>query len=113
MSNKVTPTFYFEKKYRKLARKYPALGNELLELENILLKIPNYGEPLGANIYKVRVASKDKGTGKSGGFRVITYLVIESQDETEIFLITIYNKSKEETIKKNELLKLVKRLIGD
>jgi hypothetical protein len=55
---------------------------------------------------------KDKGKGKSGGFRVITYLIIENQDETEIFLITIYDKTKHDTIKKAELIKLINRILG-
>ena len=111
MSNKVTPTSFFEKKLKKLSRKYPSLGEELLSLENILIDTPDHGVPLGANIYKVRVASKDKGKGKSGGFRVVTYLIIETQGDTEVFLITIYDKSKEETIKKPELVKLIKRIL--
>jgi mRNA-degrading endonuclease RelE of RelBE toxin-antitoxin system len=113
MSNKVTPTPFFGKKYKRLAKKYPNLGIELLEFENTLLKTPNYGEPLGGNIYKARLASKDKVKGKRGGFRVITYLIIENQDDTEIFLITIYDKSREGTIKKAELIKLVKRIFGN
>jgi hypothetical protein len=51
MSNKVIPTPFFERKFRKLSKKYPAIGLEILELERILLKTPDYGESLGANIF--------------------------------------------------------------
>jgi mRNA-degrading endonuclease RelE of RelBE toxin-antitoxin system len=46
----------------------------LENLEKELTDNPKLGEPLGANIYKIRVAAKDKSKGKSGGFRIITYL---------------------------------------
>jgi mRNA-degrading endonuclease RelE of RelBE toxin-antitoxin system len=74
MANRVTTTPYFETKYKKFAKKFPSLGDELIELEKELEENPKIGDSLGANIYKVRLASKDKGKGKSGGFRIITYL---------------------------------------
>ena len=37
------------------------------------------GDSYGANIYKIRLGDESKGRGKSGGFRVITYLVHESK----------------------------------
>ncbi|OFX18407.1 MAG: addiction module toxin RelE [Bacteroidetes bacterium GWA2_31_9] len=112
MANKVTPTPYFENKYKKLSKKFPSLGSELLNLENELKENPTLGESLGANIYKVRIASKDKGKGKSGGFRIITYLVHEVKNSIEIFLITIYDKSEESSISISSLKKIVKMIFG-
>ena len=71
------------------------------------------GEPLGANLYKIRLASSDKGKGKSGGFRIITYLVREKENICEIFLIIIYDKSEEGSIKKPLLLKLAKSILSN
>lgn len=68
------------------------------------------GNSYGANIYKVRVADVSKGTGKSGGFRVITYLVKETADGTDIYLITIFDKSEEAAITKEEVVKIIKSL---
>ena len=113
MRNKVTPTPYFERKYKRFSKKFPSLSSELEDLEQELLSNPKLGEPLGANLYKIRLASQDKGKGKSGGFRVITYLVQELKDSYEIFLITIIDKSEESTISKAALLLLVKKIFED
>jgi len=67
------------------------------------------GVSYGANIYKVRLADPSKGKGTSGGFRVITYLVIENQDAVTIQLITILDKSEESSITKEDVLKLIKK----
>lgn len=107
MANKVTPTPYFENKFKRLSKKFRSLANDLLALEDFLVADPTLGESLGAGIYKIRLANKDKSKGKSGGFRVITYLVREKEDENEIFLITIYDKSEEQNILKSDLLKLI------
>ncbi len=64
---------------------------------------------LTTNIYKIRVPNKDNQRGKSGGFRIITYLVEETKDNYEINLLTIYDKSEESTISKSTLLKIVKQ----
>ena len=85
MANRVTPTPYFENKYKRFSKKFLSLDSELEELETELKENPELGEPLGANLYKVRLASKDKGKGKSGGFRVITYLIQENKSSYDIF----------------------------
>jgi len=56
---------------------------------------PESGTPLGNDTYKIRIAIKSKNTGKSGGGRVITYLVTEQK---EVYLLTIYNKSEFDSI---------------
>lgn len=61
----------------------------------ILENEPKTGTPLGSDIYKIRLAVKSKGKGKSGGARVITYLVTNNK---EIYLLTIYDKSEFDSI---------------
>jgi len=56
----------------------------------------------------VRLADPSKGKGASGGFRVVTYLVVERPDDVIIQLITILNKSEEDSITKEDVLKLIK-----
>ena len=73
-----------------------------------LVDNPRLGESYGGNIYKVRIADKSKGKGKSGGFRVITYLIEETNEGTEIYLITILDKSEESNIKKQDVEDLIK-----
>jgi hypothetical protein len=48
-----------------------------------------------------------KGKGKSGGARVITYTVILAETDTEIKLLTIYDKSERENLTDKELLELM------
>lgn len=110
MANKITVTPLFESKFKRFSKKFPSLLQELITLEDELIKNPEMGVSLGANIYKIRLASKDKGKGKSGGFRIITYLITENELSKEIFLITIYDKSEESSIKIPQLLKIIKNL---
>ena len=46
---------------------------------------------------------KSKGRGKSHGARVITYLLLVSEDEGEINLLTIYDKAERESISRSEI----------
>lgn len=49
------------------------------------------------------MAIKSKGRGKSHGARVITYLLLVSEEESEINLFTIYDKAERENISRNEI----------
>ncbi len=66
------------------------------------------GRSLGNNCYKIRLAIKSKGKGKSGGARVITYFVVA--DDT-VFLLTIYDKSSKVTLTDNELKVLLQSIL--
>lgn len=107
MVNFVTPTPLFLKKAKRLIKSFPTLDGNLEKLEQELILNPQLGESYGANIYKIRLGDESKGKGKSGGFRIITYLVYESKGTIEIFLITIFDKSEEATIKKSDVIKLI------
>jgi hypothetical protein len=71
---------------------------------------PKQGDNLGGGLFKVRLAIKSKGKGKSGGNRIITYLVTEADDSILINMLTLYDKSEESSINKQLLLKFVKEL---
>ena len=68
---------------------------------------PKIGKPIGNNCYKIRLAIKSKGKGKSGGARIITYVYVS---ETIVYLLTIYDKSDQENISDNELKELLRNL---
>jgi len=61
---------------------------------------PESGTPLGFHLFKIRLKISSKGRGKSGGARVITFLV---HQEKEIYLIAIYDKSEVENLSKEQL----------
>ena len=102
----------FRKEAKKLLKKYPSLKEELEELQKQLLQNPTIGTALGHDCYKIRVAIKSKGKGKSGGARVITHLVVSIVPTTtcrqRIYLLSIYDKSEFESITDKELKKLIK-----
>lgn len=91
MSFSVIPSEKFKKEAKRLFKKFPSLKQELASLSATLASKPETGTPLGNNTYKIRVAVKSKGKGKSGGGRVITYVVTE---DLEVYLLTIYDKSE-------------------
>jgi len=97
----------FERQIKRLAGKYPAIYKDLDSLLDKLEINPFTGTPLGKSLYKIRLALSDKNKGKSGGARVITYVVIKNN---KVFLTTIYDKSEQSTIDTNRLLKLLKGL---
>jgi len=57
---------------------------------------------------KIRLAIASKRKGKSGGARVITCVLIE---DTEVHLLTIYDKSEKEDISDKEL-KTLRNQVG-
>ena len=110
MSCKIVATRRFEKDLKKLNKKYPSLPSDLRSLREELQSNPKSGTSLGKNCFKVRVAIKSKGRGKSGGARVITYLVDESQEHMTILLLSIYDKSEISSLSDRELVELVEQI---
>lgn len=107
MENRVLLTAFFLKKAKRLLKKYHTLQSGLRQLEQLLISNPKIGDSYGSNIYKVRLADESKGKGKSGGFRVITYIVEETETSTDIYLITIFDKSEESSISKDDIKKIL------
>jgi hypothetical protein len=73
-------------------------------------KTPETGTPLGNNTYKIRLAVQSKGKGKSGGTRVITYVVT---DDNEVYLLTIFDKSEFDSISKKTLKTIINTIKTD
>ncbi len=67
MAVTVETTPVFDGDFKRIVKKFKSLKTEILELEDELIKNPEMGTSLGGGLYKVRLASKDKGGGKSGG----------------------------------------------
>ena len=70
---------------------------------------PNLGTDLGGGLRKIRMAIASKGCGKSGAARVITFSVIISVEETEVNLLTIYDKSEREAVSRAEIEQLLEK----
>ena len=107
MNFSVIPSDRFKKEAKRLIKKFPSLKQELADLSNTLTNEPETGAPLGNDTYKIRLAIKSKGKGKSGGGRVITYVVT---DDKAVYLLTIYDKSEFDSIDDKVLRTIVASL---
>jgi mRNA-degrading endonuclease RelE of RelBE toxin-antitoxin system len=102
---KYTPDF--ERQLKRLANKHSSIYKDLGVLIDELELNPQTGKPLGKNLYKIRMALSDKGKGKSGGARVITYVLLKNES---VYLAAIYDKSEQSTIDTGRLLKVLESL---
>lgn len=100
----------FKRQFKRLKKKYPSLTEDLKIFSLDLRANPQQGIPLGARLYKVRMAIAAKGKGKSGGARVITYRLLATQEHIEITLLTIYDKNEIDNLSDDYLRSLVKDL---
>ena len=106
MSYKVETIQPFRKELKKLIKKYPSLKSEIAELGQQLSEDPTNGISLGNNCYKIRLAIKSKGKGKPGEARVLTHVVHVS--EQIVYLLSIYDKSDQESISNKEIEDLLR-----
>ena len=100
MSCNVLATPQFKKDIKKLSKKFKSIKKDLSNLIDDLENEPIQGISLGDNLYKIRLANSSIPTGKSGGFRVITYFL---DDENNLYLLSIYSKTEKENISDSEL----------
>lgn len=104
MNFNIIVTEPFERKFKRLAKKYKSLTSDIAPVFDELTKNPTYGNPIGKNCYKIRIAISNKRKGKSGGARLITYVRIY---KNTVFLMDIYDKSEQANISDKELKLLI------
>jgi len=97
----------FDKQVKKILKKHPSFKSDFIDLISKLKKNPEQGVYIGKNCYKIRLAIKSKGKGKSSGARIITNILI---DNSTIFLLSIYEKSDKESITDKELQELINEI---
>ncbi len=107
MSYKVDSIPFFDAQLKRLAKKYPSLKTDVGQLINVLEVNPVQGIALGKNCYKIRLAIKSKGKGKSGGARVISYVYVT---KNTVYLMSIYDKAEQADISNSDLSLLIKSL---
>ncbi len=109
MNCKISYTDTFARSLKRLSKHYRSLKEDYISFLAFLKENPFEGADLGMGLRKVRMAITSKGKGKSGGARVITYQINQTEDEIEIRLMDIYDKSERETLTDKELKELMKR----
>jgi len=101
----VVLTAFFKRRFKELKKRHRSLDADVLALVDTLEKRPVQGTPIGKDCYKIRLAIASKGSGKSGGGRVITYVRLL---QGKVYLLTIYDKTDQGTLTTKELLELLK-----
>lgn len=109
MSFEVIVTQPFERKLKRMAKKYKSLSVDLAFLVDELAENATIGTPIGKECYKIRLAVASKGKGKRGGIRLITYVRVI---KNKVYLLDIYDKSEQATITDSEL-KLLINILAD
>ncbi|RLA78805.1 MAG: hypothetical protein DRG78_14250 [Epsilonproteobacteria bacterium] len=94
----------FDKQFKKLAKKYSLIKNDVEELIINFDELHQQATPIKSDLYKVRLANSNKNKGKRAGYRVYYYVKIE---ET-VYLLTIYDKSEIEMIDEKILTECIK-----
>ena len=100
----------FVRNMKRLAKKYKSFLSDLARFRKDLIENPAMGVDLGNGVRKIRMAVKSKGKGKSGGVRVITFNVIINETDAKITLLTVYDKSEQETISDKEIRILLRSI---
>jgi mRNA-degrading endonuclease RelE of RelBE toxin-antitoxin system len=105
MINTVEVSPEFKRDIKPLAKKYRTLKQSVEDLQRALIENPNLGVSYGNGMFKVRLADESKGSGKSGGFRVLYYHLEVTEKGITILLTNIFDKSERGTIKKQDAIK--------
>ena len=105
MNYKVLYTEKSKKQLKKLNKKYKSLKKDLREFEKIVVSNYKNGILLFDDVYKIRMKIFSTGKGKSGGARVIYYVVINKK---QIIVLSIYDKSDIENLSKSDIKKIMK-----
>jgi len=92
------------KRSKKLKKRFRNIEKDYMAFVNSIENDNDLGVHLGDNVYKVRIVNSDKNAGKSGGYRLITYLKLI---ENELYLLFIYDKSDFENISESEIDSLI------
>ena len=106
MAYTIYSTALYRRQAKRLAKRYPSLKEELFRLVETLEQNPELGISLGMQAFKVRLAIRSKCKGKSGGARVIYYLITA---EREVWLLALYDKSELDSLD----VSMIRRLIDD
>ena len=100
----------FKRQFKRLAKKYHPLRNDIDEWRKEIYKNPLVGDDLGGGVRKIRMAIADKGKGKSGGARILTLNVLVSEDGMDVTLLTIYDKGEISNVKDEFIEFLIENL---
>lgn len=109
MDYNITAIPDFKKQLKALSKRHSSIVSDLQHLIADLKENPFIGVEIAPGLRKIRMAISSKGRGKSGGARVITYTIVMSESEGELYLVALYDKADHSTVD----VALLRRLIAD
>ena len=101
----VVPTDDFVKELKRISKKQKSVLSDIGKLSAQLKETPTMGIELGHNFYKIRMSISGTSKGKSGGARIITYVIL---DQERVLLTEIYLKSEYDTADISALIQRLK-----
>ena len=103
--------FYIRKKnYKNIKYDIKEVTDELTEGNLVGDRLEGLDIPEGTAAYKVRIANSSANVGKSGGFRLLYYVVIGD----DIYLLSIYSKKDDIRILNDKQIEiLIKNILND
>lgn len=100
--------FYLKKKkFSKINDDVETVTVELEQGNLVGDKLDDLNLPANTAAYKVRVANSSTNVGKSHGFRIIYYVVIDEK----IYLVSIYSKKDDSRIPSDKQIELLIKAI--
>ena len=106
----IIPSDEFRRQAKRLLKKHKTLTDDLAELQRLLLADPFIGTDLGGGKRKIRLKVASKNKGKSGGFRVITFNVIQTDEGVSVYLVTLYDKAEYASVSDRYVDQIIKGL---
>ena len=100
----------FSRRAKKYARKFKSFTADFSNFISMIKANPYQGVDLGGGKRKVRLVVASKNKGESGGFRVITYNIVENADKSVVYLIRIYDKSEYSSVSDSYINQIIENL---
>lgn len=101
----------FERRAKALAKHYKSFPKDYEEFLDSLEANPFQGVSLGEGVYKTRMKIAAKGKGKSGGARVLTYNLTQTDpNQVKVTLMSIFDKGEMENVSDAYIRSLVMQL---
>ena len=104
----IEETETFTKAIKQLQKRFKNIETDCEEFVQSIQTTENLGINLGNGVFKVRIANSDKKSGKSSGYRLISYLKLI---DNKLYLMYIYDKSDFETVSEKQIDDLIKKTI--
>lgn len=103
----IEETAVFTKAVKKLQKRFKNIKKDADSFIKSIQTIEDLGVNLGNEVYKVRLANSNKSSGKSSGYRLISYLKLI---DSKLYLLYIYDKSDLDNITENRIDSFIKNL---